>query len=99
MSKSTETEIAILQTQMTTVQSDVSEMKTDIKTILSNQEKNIELERRVDMLEARKTFQSYIVPVASAIIASILTFLIVSYFSGHQPSTTRSTTTTNTVQK
>jgi hypothetical protein len=100
MTKSTETEIAILQTQMTTVQTDVTEMKSDIKTILSNQENSAGLESRIVALEARKTFQSYIIPIISAFIASLLTFLVISYFTGHQPNgTVKSTTTTNTTEK
>lgn len=55
--KSTETEIGILQEQMKVAQSDITEIKTDIKTIIATLDGNFVSKGRFEDFE--KTFVEY----------------------------------------
>lgn len=105
MTKSTETEIAVLQNQMTTVQTDVTEIKSDIKVILKNQEETAILQGEVDVLrkdvedlKKKRTIQAILIPIFCSILASVMTFLIISFINSHAPASTTKITTSQVIK-
>lgn len=80
--KSENSEIAVLQTQMTNVVKDISEIKADVKTLLGQgseiealKKEITEIKLELEQLRGRSRVQN----ILSGILASVLTLLI-TYF-------------------
>lgn len=79
---------------------DFKDLKEDVKAIIEKLNERADLQLEVDTLKEevhelkrKKTFFSFAIPIACSVLASILTFLIISFIT---PATSGSTSTTST---
>lgn len=85
--KSENADIREIQTKMDNFEQTLGEVKEDVKTLIRQFENytNLQteinnLKTEINELKARKTFTMYVTPLVSAIAASLLTFLVISFF-------------------
>ena len=77
--KSENSEIAVLQTQMEAVLSGLDDIKTKLDTF-ATESRVTELERRVKELDRKKTLHTWVSGTLSGVLGVIMTILVQAYF-------------------
>jgi len=111
--KSENADIRELQTNMANLnqaftefkEKDFKEVKDDIKGLIQKFDNQASLQAEIDSLKeevvelkAKRTFQTFIVPIICTVLASLFTFLIINYFQ-HTVQPTAVNSTSSSIQK
>lgn len=76
MPKSKETEIAVLQTQMTTAQKDITEIKADIKTIIATLDGNFVTKDEFKQYKQAQVWQKLLIAIGFTFMGALVTYFI-----------------------
>ncbi len=74
LTKSENSEIAVLQNQMSTVQTDITEIKSDIKTIIATIDGNFVTKAEFSEYKKSQVWQKALIAIAFSVMGALITF-------------------------
>lgn len=73
--------IAVLEAQMDNIQKNIAEIRSDVKEIKNSLLPVSDHEKRISILEKRENLAKWLNPTISAILSSVMTYLVIHYIN------------------